>query len=30
MAEASILMVNRGKVRLLKPSELRPDWDPQD
>lgn len=28
MAEAGILVASRGKVRLLKPSELPKDWDP--
>jgi putative DNA methylase len=29
MVEAGILHSSRGKVRLLKPSELPPDWDPE-
>jgi putative DNA methylase len=29
MVEAGILSSSRGKVRLLKPSELQPDWDPE-
>lgn len=29
MEEAGILVQKRGKVRLLKPSELPADWDPQ-
>lgn len=29
MVEAGILVSSRGKVRLLKPSELPPDWDPE-
>jgi len=28
MAEAGILKSARGKVRLLRPAELSPDWDP--
>ncbi len=28
MVDAGILASSRGKVRLLKPSELPPDWDP--
>jgi putative DNA methylase len=28
MVEADILSSKRGKVRLLKPEELSPDWDP--
>jgi putative DNA methylase len=28
MARAGIVKQGRGKVRLLKPSELDPDWDP--
>lgn len=28
LVEAGILQSHRGKVRLLKPSELPPDWDP--
>lgn len=28
LQEAGIVKASRGKVRLLKPSELRPDWDP--
>ena len=28
MVEAKILSSGRGKVRLLKPNELSPDWDP--
>jgi putative DNA methylase len=28
MVEAGILVSSRGKVRLLKPSELPADWDP--
>ena len=28
MVDADILASSRGKVRLLKPSELPPDWDP--
>jgi putative DNA methylase len=28
LVEAGILTSNRGKVRLLKPSQLPPDWDP--
>ena len=28
LAEAHILKSSRGKVRLLKPEELQPDWDP--
>jgi putative DNA methylase len=30
MVEAGILASKRGKVRLLKPEELSPDWDPTD
>jgi putative DNA methylase len=29
MVQAGILASSRGKVRLLKPSELPPDWDPE-
>jgi putative DNA methylase len=29
MVEAGIVASGRGKVRLLKPSELPPDWDPE-
>jgi len=29
MVEAGILSSSRGKVRLLKPSELPADWDPE-
>jgi len=29
LVEAGILISGRGKVRLLKPDELSPDWDPQ-
>jgi len=29
MVEAGIVGSGRGKVRLLKPSELPPDWDPE-
>jgi putative DNA methylase len=28
MVEAGILLSGKGKVRLLKPAELAPDWDP--
>jgi putative DNA methylase len=28
MVEAGILLSSRGKVRLLRPAELPPDWDP--
>ena len=28
MVEAGILTSRAGKVRLLRPSELLPDWDP--
>src|SRR5262249_39279140 len=30
MVEAGILASSRGKVRLLKPSELPDDWDPSN
>ena len=29
MVDAGILVSSRGKVRLLKPAELPPDWDPE-
>lgn len=28
LQEAGLLQAGRGKVRLLKPEELKPDWDP--